>query len=50
MLFLFQRVSYFLQRYPFYKLDLINTRVSLLQHQVLISYDYLEVFVLDMDS
>ena len=44
---LFQKVSYFLQRYPFYKSDLINTRVSLLQNQVLISYDCLEAFVPD---
>ena len=43
---LFQKVSYFLQRYPVYKSDPINTRVLLLQHQVLISYDCLEVFVL----
>ena len=48
--FLFQKISYFLHCYPFYKSDLINTRVSLLQHQVLISYDYLEVIVLDIYS
>ena len=48
MLFLFQKVSYFLQRYPFYKSDLINICVPLLQHQVLIPSDYSEVFALDI--
>ena len=43
------QIPYFLQRYPFYKSDLINTCVSLLQRQVLISYDY-SVFVLDIHS
>ena len=44
---LFQKVSYFLQRYPLYKSGRTNAHVSLLQYQVLISYDCLEVFVPD---
>ena len=50
MRFLFQKVSYFLQPYPFYKPDLINTCISLLQYQVLISYDYSGIFALDIYS
>ena len=48
--FCFRKYLIFFNVISFYKSDLINTCISLLQHQVLISYDYSEVFALDIYS